>query len=54
MPAELATATQENVEVVPFVTGPEMELHEVLGPVSVQVGVPVGARAPLVPVIVAV
>ena len=54
VPAELAAATQVNVEVIPFVTGPEMELQEVLGPVSVQVGTPVGATDPVVPAMVAV
>ena len=54
VPAELAAATQVNVEVIPLITGPEMELQEVLGPLSVQVGTPVGATEPVVPVIVAV
>jgi hypothetical protein len=38
----------------PLVTGPLEEEHDVLGPVSVQVGVPVGAREPVTPVIVPV
>ena len=37
-----------------LVTGPVVEVHDVLGPDSIQAGAPVGARDPPVPVMVAV
>ena len=38
----------------PLVTGPVFVVHEVLGALKLQVGAPVGASEPFVPVIVAV
>ena len=54
VPAVVAGITQVYRDDVPLVTGPVLVVHEVVEPVSVQVGAPVGVSEPVTPVTVAV
>jgi hypothetical protein len=46
VPAEVAVTTQVKIVEIPLTTGPVVALQELLAPVKLHVGVPVGALEP--------
>ena len=54
MPEIVACTVQEDIAVIAPYVGPELEIQELPGPVSVHVGTPVGGSEPDTPVTVAV
>ena len=54
VPAVRSSPLLQQLLELPLVTGPVLVVHEVVEPVSVQVGAPVGVSEPVTPVTVVV